>query len=143
LDGGATESNSVKEQNMNRHWKHWMQLGTLALAIAALPSIASAMPQQPPDHDTTRGEVASFDKFLDSHPKDARELRRHPGLIDNKEWLEHHPGVRDYLGDHPRVREEIKENPKAFMHREAKYEKHEGRERKPVDRDHDRDHDRR
>ena len=125
---------------MTKHWTRWIHLGVLLFAIAALSSIAGAMPQQPPDRDTTRGELASFDRFLDSHPRDARELRKHPGLIDNREWLENHPGVRDYLHDHPRVREEIKENPKAFMHREAKYEKHEGPERRPRDRD---DHDRR
>jgi hypothetical protein len=79
-----------------------------------------------PDHDTTRGELASFDQFLDGHPQINKDLRKNPGLINNREFLENHPQLRDYLEDHPKVREELKENPRAFMSREKGSEKHEG-----------------
>ncbi len=95
------------------------------------------MPPQYQDNDTTRQELASMDRFLDAHPEIAEQLRKDPSLINNREWVENHPGLRDYLRDHPNVREEFKENPNAFMRREEQYERSEN------DRDHDRDRGRR
>jgi hypothetical protein len=85
------------------------------------------------DHDTTRGELARFDQFLDGHPEVARELRRDPSLVDNQEYEKNHPELQAYLADHPQIREEIKENPNAFMRQEDRYDRHEG--------DRDGDHD--
>ena len=86
------------------------------------------------DHDTTRGELARFDQFLDGHPEVARELRRDPSLVDNQEYEKNHPELQAYLADHPQIREAIKENPNAFMREEDRYDRHEG--------DRDGDHDR-
>lgn len=80
--------------------------------------------------DITRGELERFDRFLDSHPKVAEELRKDPKLIDKKEFVENHPELREFLKNHPRVREDLKEHPRAFMGREHRYERHEGRARK-------------
>jgi hypothetical protein len=79
------------------------------------------------DHDTTHRELASFDRFLDSHHETAEQLRKNPSLVDNQEFVKNHPALQTYLQDHPGVREEIKENPNAFMQQEARYDQHEAR----------------
>jgi hypothetical protein len=122
--------------------------GILALAVFVLLGIASSAAaqtgssgsgstastassgqtgNQKPDGDTTRRELANFDKYLDKHPEVAEQLRKDPNLINNKEWVEKHPELQEWLKNHPHAREELKENPKAFMNREKKFEKHEGK----------------
>jgi hypothetical protein len=59
--------------------------------------------------------VAEFNRFLDSHPEIAEQLRRDPSLADNPDFLRNHPALRDYLRDHPGVRDEIRQNADAFM----------------------------
>ncbi len=75
------------------------------------------------DPDVTRGELASFDRFLDDHPKIARDLRQEPSLINSGEYLEHHEELREFLRNHPAVREELRGNPRAFMYQDRRYER--------------------
>ena len=89
-------------------------------------------PQHEGDNDTTRRELASMDRFLDSHPEIAEQLRKDPSLINNEDFVGRHPELREFLQNHPGVREEFKENPNAFMRQENRYDRHED------DRDHDR-----
>ena len=96
--------------------KFWRVRNSFALIIlAALISIASAGAQtitpQTPDSDTTRRQLAEFDRFLDSHPEVASQLRQDPSLVNNPEFVENHSELQQYLQQHPEVREEIKENP--------------------------------
>jgi hypothetical protein len=74
------------------------------------------------NYDVTRSELASFDQFLDRHPDVDRELSANPSLIDNQQYLQHHPGLQAYLSDHPNVKEEITETPSYFMKREGRYD---------------------
>ena len=78
--------------------------------------------------DITHREAASLDVFLDTHPGVERELRNNPSLVKNPEFLAKHPEFSEYLGRHPSVKADLVENPKAFMRREAQYEKNEKRE---------------
>jgi hypothetical protein len=80
------------------------------------------------DKDTTRAEVRNFDKFLDSHPEIAEDLAKNPSLVNNQEFVNKHPDLKEFLQSHPGVREEVKENPQAFMRRERQFESHEGNE---------------
>ena len=57
-----------------------------------------------------------------------RDLRKDPSLVKNPEFLSRHPEFSEYLGKHPAVKADLVENPKAFMRREAQYEKNEKRE---------------
>ncbi len=96
------------------------------------------------DRDTNRQELASFDRFLDSHRETAERLRKDPSLVDNQEFVKSHPALQTYLQDHPAVRDEIKENPNGFMQEEARYDHHEdamNRDRREdgLNRDMDRD----
>jgi phage-related protein len=63
-----------------------------------------------------------MDRFMDSHPEIAEQLRKNPSLINNEEFVENHPKLQQFLASHPGVREEMKENPNAFMNREQRFD---------------------
>jgi GrpB-like predicted nucleotidyltransferase (UPF0157 family) len=77
------------------------------------------------DHGITRSELADMDRFLDSHPEIAEQLRKDPSLIRNEEFVAKHPALQDYLKDHPGVRERFSENPNAFMRHEERFDRRE------------------
>ncbi len=77
-----------------------------------------------------------MDRFLDSHPEIAQQLRKDPSLIDNRRWVGDHPALHEYLQKHPGVADAFRDHPDAFMRDENRYERAEG------DRDQDRDRDR-
>jgi hypothetical protein len=60
-------------------------------------------------------EIASFERFLDDHPRVAQDLRRNPSLANNGDYLEDHKELREFLRDHPAIREELRVNPRAVM----------------------------
>lgn len=109
--------NTLKEYS----WNVTLVVLLLFGLLATVPSKAAAFD----DHDTTRGEIARFDQFLDRHPETARELFRHPKLVRNPEWMGWHPELRRFLWEHPGIREELMEDPKAFMRHERNFERHE------------------
>ena len=43
--------------------------------------------------DITRGELASFDQFLDRHRETAEQLRRDPSLVNNQQFVQSHPAL--------------------------------------------------
>ena len=75
------------------------------------------------NNDVTRGELANMDRFMDSHPEIAEQLRKNPSLVDNKEFVQSHPALQEFLASHPGVREEYKENPSAFMRQEQHFDR--------------------
>jgi len=77
------------------------------------------------DGDTTRRELASYDRFLDTHREIAEQLRKNPYLVDNQEFIKNHPVLQDYLRNHPQVRREIHEDPTAFLEAEHRFDSHE------------------
>jgi phage-related protein len=77
------------------------------------------------DRDVTRGELANMDRFMDSHPEVAEQLRKDPSLVNNKEFVKGHPALQEFLEDHPGVRQEYKENPNAFMRQEQRFDRRE------------------
>jgi dsDNA-binding SOS-regulon protein len=93
------------------------------------------------DRDTTRQELASFDRFLDSHHEISEQVRKDPSLVNKEEFVKDHPALQAYLQEHPGVRKEVKENPNAFMQEEARYDHREDgvdRDRRDDGRDRDR-----
>jgi hypothetical protein len=98
----------------------------------------------PRDNDTTRGELANFDRFMDSHPEIADQLRRDPSLVKNEDFVRDHHDLQEYLQQHPGVREEISENPDRFMRQEQHFDRAgDRRDRDEGGRDFDRPEDRR
>jgi phage-related protein len=79
------------------------------------------------DQNVTRTELAKMDRFMDSHPEIAEQLRKDPSLVDNKEFVKSHPALQQFLADHGDVRAEYKENPNAFMHQEERFDRREDR----------------
>jgi phage-related protein len=77
------------------------------------------------DQNVTRTELAKMDRFMDSHPEIAEQLRKDPSLVDNKEFVKSHPALQQFLADHGDVRAEYKENPNAFMHQEERFDRRE------------------
>jgi len=73
--------------------------------------------------DSTRRDVPEMDRFLDSHPEIAEQLRKDPSLIDNRQWVANHPALQEYLQQHPGVSQEFRENPNAFMQAENRYDR--------------------
>jgi len=86
------------------------------------------------DRDVTGGELANMDRFMDSHPEIAEQLRKDPSLVDNKQFVQGHPALQEFLANHPGVREEYKENPNAFMHQEQRFDQREDRRDRDVTR---------
>jgi hypothetical protein len=64
----------------------------------------------------------------DSHRETAEHLRRDPSLVDNQDFLAHHPALQTYLQDHPELRQQLKQDPNAFMQQEARYARYDNRE---------------
>ncbi len=81
------------------------------------------------DRDAHRDELASFDRYLDSHRETAEQIRKDPSLVNNDEFVKNHPSLQSYLQQHPGVRTAIKQNPNAFMQQEARYDQNEYRMR--------------
>jgi len=89
-------------------------LSILAATAIACAIGASAMAQ-------TAGPVGRFDEgYLDQHPEVARQLEANPALIDNRQYVEQHPGLDEYLENHPQVREQMREHPERFMQAEQR-----------------------
>ncbi|HST11547.1 MAG TPA: hypothetical protein VLL05_14320 [Terriglobales bacterium] len=82
-------------------------------------------PEDARDRDNGRYALGNMDRFLDSHPEIAEQLRKDPSLVNDKKFVEHHPELQTYLQQHPGIREEISENPNAFMHQEQRYDRQE------------------
>jgi hypothetical protein len=75
------------------------------------------------DRDVTRGELANMDRFMDSHPEIAEQLRKNPSLVDDKRFVNSHPELQEFMAQHPGVREEVRENPNAFMQQEQAFDR--------------------
>src|SRR5258708_23035496 len=115
--------------NMKKRPLHFKFLLT-SLALATLFSLVTANAQVPQtqggsqtvaqDNDTTVRQLASFDRFMDSHPEIAEQLRRDPSLVNNQEFVKRHAALQQYLQQHPVAREEITQNPNSFMRQEQR-----------------------
>jgi hypothetical protein len=73
------------------------------------------------DHDISRTELANMDRFMESHPEIGEQIRKDPSLLDNKQFVDNHPALRDFLAQHPGIRQEVDDNPNYFMHDEERF----------------------
>jgi hypothetical protein len=67
-------------------------------------------------------DLSQFDHFLDSHREIAEQVRKNPSLADDRQFVENHPALQNYLRDNPGVRDEIRHDPNAFMHQEDRFD---------------------
>jgi phage-related protein len=87
------------------------------------------------DRGISRGELANMDAFLDQHPEIAEQVRKNPALVNNKEFVEDHPALQQFLATHNGAREELQKNPSAFMNDERRFDQREDRSGARPDRD--------
>jgi len=73
----------------------------------------------------TRGEQRNFNRYLEAHPKLAKQLQRDPSLANNADFLAKHKGFQDYLNKHPKIMAQLRQDPQALMQHYAWYQKHE------------------
>jgi hypothetical protein len=73
------------------------------------------------DHDITHSELANMDRFMESHPEIAQQIRKDPSVLDNKQFVDNHPALREFLAQHPGIRQEVRDNPNYFMHDEERF----------------------
>ena len=93
----------------------------LSAAAIALAMAGPVMAQQ------LRRDAGNADiNYFDSHPEVSRALRKDPSLIDNQQFVDHHPGLHEYLHSHPNVRNKFKSHPNEFIHHEERYHKNHG-----------------
>jgi len=67
------------------------------------------------DNRTDRDAMVRFNRFLDSHPEIAEQVRKNPSLCNDRTFVQNHPVLRDYYRDNPQVRDELRQNPDAFL----------------------------
>ncbi len=152
LDGWPHSSISGGTHTFMKHGNHFVHYGfhpsdfgrpslrwsanTRAHSQSMPAQTAAQTPAQTQDRDddATRRQLASFDKFLDSHPDVAEQLHKDPSLVNNQEFVEKHQELQQYLQQHPEVREELSQKPNAFMHQEQRYDRREDRRDSDVTR---------
>lgn len=78
-----------------------------------------------PNRQAMSYEVSNMDRFLDSHPEIAEQLRKNPSLVNNQDFVKSHPDLQSYLQQHPGIRQQLSDNPNAFMRREQRYDQQE------------------
>jgi hypothetical protein len=79
------------------------------------------------DNDGPSRGVAQFDRFMDSHPDVAAQVRQKPWLLTNYNFLQSHPDLNAFLKARPQLNAEISQNSVAFMQLENRLEQPDGR----------------
>jgi hypothetical protein len=97
----------------------------MCLFVGPAGTAAFAAPPKIQDRGPMGEELATFDRFLETHPVIDLELRRTPGLVDDPQYVDRHLELREFLRDHPNLRRELKAHPNYFMEREERF-KHSG-----------------
>jgi hypothetical protein len=103
--------------------------------VAAHPGIRTEL-QPHPDrfmNDEARHErwedgrgphpLANTDHYLDAHPEVAQQLNKDPRLIDNRQYVDNHAGLHEFLEHHPDARQQWKSHPYKFIHHEDRYDR--------------------
>lgn len=83
------------------------------LASAAFPARAGAQEAAKP--------IANFERFLDNHQQLASELAKNPKLLNDPEFISHHPPLQHFLDGHPAVRKQILEHPGSIANQNGHY----------------------
>jgi hypothetical protein len=126
------------KRNSSRKWPVFSALLCFATFASAQSTPTTTQMTQKPSQDTDhagdqqgrdidRGELARVDRFLDSHPEIAQQLRQNPSLVNDPQFVKDHASLKTYLQQHPEMRDALKDNPNAFMRSENRYDRSEDR----------------
>ena len=97
-------------------------MAAFALVMAGLAG-AQAAPFPYNQNNINQTELSNFDRYLDTHPQVAQQLRQNPSLANNSNYLAQHPGLQQFLSTHPGVRQQLAQNPQRFVNRERVYDR--------------------
>lgn len=78
----------------------------------------------PQNESASMDQLRSFDHFLRNNPDTARELQQRPERVNDRDFVDHHPALRDWLRDHPEAAAAFRENPDGFMDRERHFQRY-------------------
>jgi hypothetical protein len=126
------------KRNSSRRWPVFSALLCFSTFASAQSTPTTTQTTQKPSQDTgyagdrqgrdvDRGELARFDRFLDSHPEIAQQLRQNPSLVNDPQFVKDHASLQTYLQQHPETRDALKDNPNAFTRAENHYDRSEDR----------------
>lgn len=97
-------------------------LGATALLSLGPPVRAQSTPDQgnraTQDNDATPRGIVAFDRYMDSQPDVATQVRQKPWLLTNYDYLQSHPDLNAFLQARPQLRAEISQNPSTFIQME-------------------------
>ena len=65
--------------------------------------------------DSNHDRMASFGEFLGGHDRIKQDVFKDPTLVKNREYVENHRDLNDYLNAHPDVRQDWTANPHEFV----------------------------
>jgi hypothetical protein len=118
----------------------WQHRSLRTIILAATPLLCLSVPaggQNAPAQDNrnstaqdnraaqfdliTRRDLAEFDRFLDSHPQIADQVRSKPWLVTNQDFLHAHPDLQGYLQAHPQLADAISRNPREFVDQDERF----------------------
>jgi phage-related protein len=66
------------------------------------------------------GAARGSGNYLLEHPEVAQQLQANPSLLDSNEYVEAHPGLRQFINEHPNLRAEMKKHPYGFVSQRRK-----------------------
>ena len=87
------------------------------------PEVSADLQQHPDRFMATKGvhenhgewngahPLATTDRYMDSHPEVAQQLDKDPALVDNRGYVDSHPGLHEYLQNHPIARRDWRSHP--------------------------------
>jgi hypothetical protein len=90
------------------------------------------------DRDINR---ARLDRFLDGHPEIAEQVRKDPSLLNNRDFVDHHPALQSFMQGQPGLRDEARNNPGGLISRQDDvdrrddFDRRDNVDRGPGDRD--------
>lgn len=84
---------------------------------AAKPAAVKSDGQPVFEFGVTPENIGRMDQFLEDHPDITKDLTKHPLLVTNHSYLDHHRELRRFFDEHVRVRAAFAEDPRYFVPR--------------------------
>jgi hypothetical protein len=69
------------------------------------------------DHpdDARHERMADFGEFLGGHARIAEDVSKNPTIVNDREYVQNHRDLNEYLNAHPEVKQEWASNPQGFV----------------------------
>lgn len=121
---------------MNKRPLRFIEVPTLLLTATSLLYIGTPVHAQTTadqgirtsrDNDAIPRGVVAFDRFMDSHPDIASQVRQKPWLLRNYDFLQSHPDLNAFLQTRPQLRADISANPSTFVQLENRLDQPDGK----------------